>query len=1033
MFRLPTITLPTLLLIPLATVTGLLHVSTARATSLYVDASCGDDAQAGTSPYCAHANGPKLTIQGAINTAVDTDEIVVEPGTYNEVIDFTGKAITLRSTDPSDPAVVAATIIDGTGLNNSVVKCISGEGPDTVLDGFTITGGAGGLCFRSSTCGGGMYNILSDPTVTNCAFSGNTTNFGGGMYNDSSSPTLVGCTFDDNYVNWFGGGMCNEDSYPIIIDCAFWGNHAAGGGGAIQNWDGEVTVINSRFGGNSTIEFGGAMSNSSGAVNVINSTFSGNVAGIAGGAIDDSYAAATFLTNCAFTRNRSVYGGGLFVGSTIGTTVANCVFWGNVGAGLPGESAQINDGSSDGAHVANSCVQGLDLYAGSGNIGADPLFTAADGPDGIAGTEDDDMRLRPGSPCVDAGDNGRIAADIFDLDGDDDTTEPVPVDLLGGPRFVDDPCRDDIGVPDLGFPSLAVVDMGPHERPDDTADDPDGDGVINCDDNCPVHHNPGQEDCDGDGIGDLCVIAQCNGHPDCEDCDANGLPDGCDIADGHLTDADGNGRADQCQRPIYVDDNAQLGGDGTNWTTAFRFLQDAMAAARAGDDIRVAAGTYRPDQDEAGDVTLFDRTATFRLANERTLRGGYKGCPGGPCNLEEASRRDIATYEAVLSGDLGGNDGPGFENNDENSYHVVTASGTDVTAVLDGFTITRGYADSDYPNNDGAGMYTFEGSPTVSNCRFIRNSAESGGAMSNQYSSPTIVGCTFIRNTTLRHGGAIKNTWDGSPTVSRCIFIANSANEFLGTGGAISSARCAPVITDCLFIGNSARRGGAVEHGATVGAIVANCTFIANSAQSRGGAMRNQSHASPTVTNCILWGNSPDEIYNDDPTEDRPRVSYSNVQGGLGAGTIDRGGNIDADPVFVRVPDDGGDGWGDDPDTTEIDEGANDDYGDLRLQSGSLCISAGDPEFIPGPGETDLDGHARVLCGRVDMGAYEFGIGDYDCNDTVDLLDFSTWEACMTGPDAGPYGEGCEAFDFDGDTDVDMTDFALFVAGFEGS
>ena len=71
-------------------------------------------------------------------------------------------------------------------------------------------------------------------------------------------------------------------------------------------------------------------------------------------------------------------------------------------------------------------------------------------------------------------------------------------------------------------------------------------------------------------------------------------------------------------------------------------------------------------------------------------------------------------------------------------------------------------------------------------------------------------------------------------------------------------------------------------------------------------------------------------------------------------------------------------GWGDDLETPDVNEGANDDYGDLRLQPGSLCINAGDPAFEPEPGETDLAGYPRVFCGRVDMGAYEFGIGDFD-------------------------------------------------------
>ncbi|MCP4249036.1 MAG: hypothetical protein GY778_18485, partial [bacterium] len=102
---------------------------------------------------------------------------------------------------------------------------------------------------------------------------------------------------------------------------------------------------------------------------------------------------------------------------------------------------------------------------------------------------------------------------------------------------------------------------------------------------------------------------------------------------------------------------------------------------------------------------------------------------------------------------------------------------------------------------------------------------------------------------------------------------------------------------------------------------------------------------------------------------------------------------------------------------------------DLRLQVGSPCIDAGDPADQPA-GETDLDGHARVLCGRVDMGANEFGIGDFDCDQSVDGSDFSHWGDCMTGPSHGPYDAGCQSFDYEFDGDVDLDDFALFQAAF---
>ncbi len=84
--------------------------------------------------------GEQPTIQAGIDAAMNGDEVVVSVGEYFELINFNGKAITVRSTDPTDGDVVVDTIIDGGG-SGSVVTCSSGEGPDTVLSGFVITGG----------------------------------------------------------------------------------------------------------------------------------------------------------------------------------------------------------------------------------------------------------------------------------------------------------------------------------------------------------------------------------------------------------------------------------------------------------------------------------------------------------------------------------------------------------------------------------------------------------------------------------------------------------------------------------------------------------------------------------------------------------------------------------------------------------------------------------------------------------------------------------------------------------------------------
>ncbi len=103
-----------------------------------------------------------------------------------------------------------------------------------------------------------------------------------------------------------------------------------------------------------------------------------------------------------------------------------------------------------------------------------------------------------------------------------------------------------------------------------------------------------------------------------------------------------------------------------------------------------------------------------------------------------------------------------------------------------------------------------------------------------------------------------------------------------------------------------------------------------------------------------------------------------------------------------------------------------------HLLRGSPCINSGDPSYSFECADTDIDGHGRVLCGRVDIGADEFGIGDYDCNQAVGLGDFVHWAGCMVGPGGMSLGLGCESFEFDGDCDVDLADFGRFLVAFTG-
>jgi len=137
----------------------------------------------------------------------------------------------------------------------------------------------------------------------------------------------------------------------------------------------------------------------------------------------------------------------------------------------------------------------------------------------------------------------------------------------------------------------------------------------------------------------------------------------------------------------FVNSTAGGANDGTSWADAYTEVQSALANAGCS-EVWVAAGTYTPTSGN-------DRTATFQLLNGVALYGGFAG-------TETArDQRNPAANDTILSGDIGT---PGDKS--DNSYHVVTGSGTNSSAVLDGFTATAGNANGDFPVNAGAGGCT---------------------------------------------------------------------------------------------------------------------------------------------------------------------------------------------------------------------------------------------------------------------------------------------------------------------------------------
>ena len=274
---------------------------------------------------------------------------------------------------------------------------------------------------NTSTQIGGACRFHSAASVElhDCLFSLNSSLQGGAI--SSSIPlTLVSCVFNTNIATNLGGAIYFQDTDTTAIKCSFTAN-SAGAGGAFYVLDGDAEILNCRFWNNNAV-LGGAIGTKGGTISVINCSLSDNTA-------SDS-------------------AGGIWATAGV-QTVTNSILWANSDLGGMDESAQI-DGIAISPTVNYSVVQGgWTGDGGIGNISSDPMFV--DGPSG-------DLHLLSGSPCIDAGDSTAVPSDEFDIDGNGNTGERLPLDLDGNPRFVDDPDTPDSG---CGFP--AVVDMGVYE------------------------------------------------------------------------------------------------------------------------------------------------------------------------------------------------------------------------------------------------------------------------------------------------------------------------------------------------------------------------------------------------------------------------------------------------------------------------------------------------------------------------------------------------------------------------------------------
>ncbi len=854
--------------------------------------------------------------------------------------------------------------------------------------------------------GGGVHSSDGTLTVTDCTLSDNLAEeYGGGIYNNVEL-TVTGSTLSGNWAEEYGGGIYINGEL-IVTACTLLSNSAkSSGGGIYGDRHSTLTVTDCELSGNMAEVYGGGIYQHTGTLTVTNSTLVGNSAGDDGGGIyGDEYSTLT-VSGCSLSGNMAVGdGGGIHRHHYGGTlTVIDCTFSGNSAVGDGGAicnsgiltvtsttlSGNLAGNDGGGIYhytgtlmVTNSIValndasSAPDIYgvldSGSGLfIGIDPSFVRnpSDGGDGWGDDPDTpdvdesanddygDLRLTAYSPAIDAGDNALLPADTLDLDNDGDTSEPLPYDLDGNPRVYGTSV--DCGAFELQsgiaagreVPSVIVT----------TAED-----VFDIYDQ-QISLREAIWYANSATVGTTITFA--------------------DALDGSTITLQGT--------PLWIDKSLAIDASAfialTIDAAGHSRVLDVVAAK--GEEVELAGLTITGGSAEEGagirnhgTLILTDSTLT---ANSAT---GERGSGGGIYNygtltvIGSAFSGNSATGESgsgggiynggtltvtssTLSGNLakyGGGIGNGgtltltdctlVDNSTENSGGGIGNGGT-LTVI--GSTLSDNSA-----GNDGGGIDDYSGTLTMTSCMLSGNSAgNDGGGIHSRYSTLTVSNSTLSGNSAGNDGGGI-HVYNGTLAISGSTLSGNSAAK---NGGGVFDWSSTLTISGSTLAGNLAESDGGGVYNWSSTATVACSTISGNAAVSRGGGIHSDSYSTLTATNSIVALNEAS--------------LNADISGAPGSGS---GFNlIGVDPSFVRNPSDGGDGWGDDPDTPDVDESDNDDYGDLHLRVDSPGVDAGDNSLLPADefdldndGDTaellpvDFDGNPRIINGSVDIGAYE--------------------------------------------------------------
>ncbi|UGU15043.1 gliding motility-associated C-terminal domain-containing protein [Sinomicrobium kalidii] len=915
------------------------------------------------------------SIQNAVNNASEDDEIWIQAGTYHisETLNLNVSDVKLfggfdgtEETRGDRDWKTNKTILDGGGSTQILVvneeNTAFDEIENMVIDGIRFKNGR----YTGAGAGGGALHI--NPS-------------------DESNITIRSCRFNNNFSETNGGALyIVEEGYSygklVVNKCQFSNNTAEESGGAVyvQNRsDVRFTFKNSVFTKNTAKQFyGGAIRKSSGGngvpFTVQNCKFVQNETGGTGGALGLEFSDSDVVEGSRFTANKARDGGAIGIRETL--TIRDNYFKNN--------QATVNGGAIHTySHSTTLYAERCHFVQNTAGENGGAIYNAGNTIDNENMTMVNSLfqgnvaLVRGGAIYNNNGGwlsvvnctfvNNSNTAVIYDYY--DSNTK------IYNSVFWDNTTEREGYYPDISSDYFPVsTDVTLDVRRNILQKYPDGTANLIMDPllTANFHLQPGSPAIDAGAAARFNEVSLTRA-ANTTDLGGNDRRQGenIDIGAFEAKETEGETEIIPNNNILYVDQNVDTADPnytdaGDSWENAVVELRDALDWAQDWDattdgalQIWVATGNYRP----TGDPT--DREATFQLVSGVEIYGGFDATE---TDLDE---RDWENNVAVLSGDIDDNDAqdiitdPQNQIRGANSYNVVTGSGTDNTAALNGFTITGG-SDNSGSIDGGGGIFMESGSPSLGYLTIIGNRAtvarNGGGVFITGSSAPTITHSRFTHNFSGFRGGGIINN-GGTLIMAYCTISGNMSNS---RGGGVSNAGTLEMMNCLIFNNETGSAGGGISNFGGGTLTLTNCTVTENTANSPdygGGGINNQ--GTLTLNNSILWGNEAPLVGKEFRTIGTATFSHSLYADSAYdvAGTItDNGGNLNADPLFT------------DP--------ANDDY---SLQSGSPAIDTGDNSLYTAAGgdlqnDLDLAGNPRVFDyangSIIDMGVFEAEFSD---------------------------------------------------------